>query len=40
MDTESFIVYIKTKDIYVDNAKDIETRFDHSNYELGRALPK
>ena len=35
----SFIVYIKTEDIYVDIAKDAETRFDTSNYELERSLP-
>ena len=45
MDTDSFIVYIKTKDIYKDFAEDVETRFDTSNYELecnstGRPLPK
>ena len=34
MDTGSVIVYIKTEDIYVDIAKDVETRFDTSNYEL------
>ena len=39
MDTESFILYIKADDIYV------ETRFDTSNYELEcnsieRPLPK
>ena len=34
MDTDSFIVYIKTDDIYKDIAKDVETRFDTSNYEL------
>ena len=28
MDTGSFKVYIKTKDIYVEITKDIETRFD------------
>ena len=28
-----FIVYIKTEDIYSYIAKDIETRFDTSNYE-------
>ena len=37
-DTESFIVYIKTKGIYVDIWKDAETRFDSSNYELDTAL--
>ena len=30
MDTDSFTVYIKTKDIYIDIAKDIEKRFDIS----------
>ena len=30
MDTGSFIVYIKTEDIYVDITKDILTRFDAS----------
>ena len=40
MDTGSFIVYIKTKDIYVDIAKDVETRFGTSDYELDRPLPK
>ena len=33
MDTGSFIVYIKTDDIYRDIA-DVETRFNISNYEL------
>ena len=28
MDTVSFIVYIKTEDIYKDIAEDVETRFD------------
>ena len=40
MDTESFIVCIKTDDIYKDIAEDVETRFDYSNYELERPLPK
>ena len=40
MDTDNFIVYIKTNDIQKDNAKDAETRFDTSNYELDRSLPK
>ena len=40
MDTDSFIVYIKTEDISVDIAKNINTRFDTSNYEIGRTLPK
>ena len=40
MDTGSFIVYIKTEDIFIDIAKDFETRFDTSNYKLDRPLPK
>ena len=40
MDTDSFILYIKTHDIYKDTAEDTETRFDTSNYELDRLLPK
>ena len=40
MDTDSFILYIKTDDFYIDIAEDLETRFDISNYELGRPLPK
>ena len=35
-----YIVYIKTDDIYNDIAEDVETRFDTSNYELDRPLPK
>ena len=40
MDTDSFIVYIKTDDIYKVIAEDVEIRFDTSNYELDRPLPK
>ena len=32
MDTDNFIVYIKTDDIYEDIQEDVETRFDTSNY--------
>ena len=39
-DTDSYIVYIKVDDIYKDIAEDVETRFDISNYELDRPLPK
>ena len=28
MDTDSFVVYIKADDIYIDIAGDIETKFD------------
>ena len=40
MDTDSFIVHIKTNDIYKDVTEDAKTRFDTSNYELDRPLPK
>ena len=34
MDTDSFLVSIKTDDIYEDISEDMETRFDTSKYEL------
>ena len=40
MDSDSFIVYIKTDDIYKDFAEDVETIFDTSSYKLNRTLPK
>ena len=40
MDTDSFIVHVKTNDIYKDIAEDVETRFDTSNYEIDKPLPK
>ena len=40
MDTDSLILYRKTTDIYIDITVDVETRFDVSNYELDRLLPK
>ena len=40
MDTDSFIVYIKTDDICKNFTEDDETRFDTSNYELDRPLSK
>ena len=39
MDTGSFIVHLKTDDIYEDIAENVEARFDTSNYELNRRLP-
>ena len=33
MDTDSFIMNIKTNDFYKDIASDVENRFDTSNYE-------
>ena len=38
MDTGSLLVDIKTENIYVVIAKDLETGFDISNYELERPL--
>ena len=40
MDTDSFIVYIITDDIYQEIAEDEEIRFDTSNYELDRPLSR
>ena len=40
MDTDSFIFQVKTDDIYKDIAEDVEKRFDTSNYEIDRPLPK
>ena len=40
MDADSFIVQIKTDDIYKDIAEDVETSFDTSSYKLDRPLPK
>ena len=39
MDTNILIAYLKA-DIYKDITEDVETRFDTSNYELNRLLPK
>ena len=39
MDTDSFIMKIKTNDFYEDIANDVENRFDTSNYEVNRPLP-
>ena len=30
MDTDSFLVHVKTDDVYKDIAEDVETRFDTS----------
>ena len=39
MDTDSFIMKIKTNDFYEYIANDVENRFDTSNYEVNRPLP-
>ena len=40
MDSDSLIMNIKTKDFYKDIAQDVEERFDTSNYDVDRPLPK
>ena len=39
MDTDSFIMLIKTEDFYRDIADDVEKRFHTSNYDVNRLLP-
>ena len=40
MDTDNFIDHMKTKDLYKNIVENVETRFDTSNFELNRPLPK
>ena len=40
MDRDSFIVHVKTDDIYKDTAEYDETRFDTSNFKIDRPLLK
>ena len=40
MDTERFIIHIKDEDLYKDNADDVKKRYDTSNYDGDRPLPK
>ena len=39
MDTDIFVMNIKTEDFYKDIANDVDKRFDTSNYEVDRPLP-
>ena len=39
MDTDSFVMNIKTEDFYKDISNDGEKRFDTSNYEVNTPLP-
>ena len=39
MDTDSFVMNIKTNDFYKDISHDVEKRFDASDYECNRPLP-
>ena len=40
MDTDCFIMHIKTEDFYEDIADDVEKRFNTSNHECNRPFPK
>ena len=40
MNTDSFIVHVKIDDIYKDIAENVEIRFDISNFEIDKPLPK
>ena len=40
MDTDSFIVHVKTDDVFKDNGEDVGTRFDTSKFEMDKSLPK
>ena len=40
MDTDSFIIYIKSENVYEDFENDLEKWFDTSNYEVDRPHSK
>ena len=40
MDPDSLIFYLKKKDTDLDIRKNVETRFETSNYQLERPLPR
>ena len=40
MVTHSFIIHIETEGFYKDIADDVKNRYDTSNYEVDRPLPK
>ena len=39
IDTDSFVMHIKTNDFYKDISDDVDNRFDTSDYEVKRPLP-
>ena len=39
MDTDSFVINVKTEDFYKDIAEDVKERFDTSNFSYDRLLP-
>ena len=40
MNTDSFVVYMKTDDVYKNVWEDVGTRFGATNYELDKLLPE
>ena len=40
MDIGGFIIHTKTEDFHKDVADDVKNRYDTSNYEVDRPLPK
>lgn len=38
VDTDNLMVHVKLEDVYADLAKDLQKRFDTSNYEIIRPL--
>ena len=40
MDIDTFIVHVKTDNIYKDTAEDFEIRCDNLNLEINTPLPK
>ena len=40
IDTNSFIIHLKTEDFYKGITNDTERRFETSNYDLTRPLPQ
>ena len=39
MDNDSFVIYIKIEDFYINIVDDVKKRYD-TNYEVDRSLPK
>ena len=39
MDTDSFIMHVKTEDFYIDIANDVQKKYDTSNRTCERPLP-
>ena len=39
MNTDSFVINLKTEDFYENTGNDVEKMFDALNYEINRPLP-